>query len=155
MILCVESNALIKASKAVTKTQSPSQKPQRTFLRKGQGLARFKGKSASNKTGTQGQESAGQSVTVQQRKEKKAGNTVSSSSQGNNKQSVMSGGPVAQTRVSSFLYNFIENFQEKVPLCGVPKNPQFSTCPKGLGLEWVSANFNPCGIPTVMGTGRN
>ncbi|XP_078360900.1 uncharacterized protein LOC144645268 isoform X2 [Oculina patagonica] len=91
---------LDEASKAVTKTQSPSQKPQRTFLRKGQGLARFKGKSASNKTGTQGQESAGQSVAVQQRKEKKAGSAVSGTSQGNNKQSSMSGGPVAQTRVT-------------------------------------------------------
>lgn len=91
---------LIKASKAETKAQSASQKPQRTFLRKGQGLARFKGKSASKKTGAQSQESAGRSATVQQRKEKKTGNAVGSSSQGNNKQSVTSGGPVLQTRVS-------------------------------------------------------
>ena len=41
-------------------------------------------------------------MTVQQRKEKKAGNAVSNSSQGNNKSSIVSGGPVAQTRVSSF-----------------------------------------------------
>lgn len=41
-------------------------------------------------------------MTVQQRKEKKAGNAVSNSSQGNNKSSIVSGGPVALTRVSSF-----------------------------------------------------
>ena len=91
---------MIKASKADTNTQNASQKPQRTFLRKGQGLARFKGKSASNKTGAQSQELAGQPASVQQRKEKKTGNAVSSSSQVNDKQSVNSGGPVAQTRVS-------------------------------------------------------
>jgi len=91
---------LIKASKAETNTQTASQKPQRTFLRKGQGLARFKGKSASNKTGTQSQESGGRSASVQPRKEKKTGNAVGSSSQGNGKQIVTGGGPVAQTRVS-------------------------------------------------------
>lgn len=91
---------LIKASKADTNTQNASQKPQRTFLRKGQGLARFKGKSASNKTGAQSQESAGQFAPVQQRKEKKTGNAVGNSSQGNDKQIVTGGGLVAQTRVS-------------------------------------------------------
>ena len=91
---------LTKASKANMNTQTASQKPQRTFLRKGQGLARFKGKSTSNKTGAQSQESSGQSASVQHRKEKKTGNAVSSSSQVNDKQSVNSGGPVAQTRVS-------------------------------------------------------
>ena len=96
VILCY----LIKASKAETNTQNASHKPQRTFLRKGQGLARFQGKSASNKTGAMSQESAGQSASVQQRKEKKTGNAVGSSSQGNDKQIVTGGGPVAQTRVS-------------------------------------------------------
>lgn len=91
---------LTKASKAETNSRNESQKPQRTFLRKGQGLARFKGKSASNKTGVQNWVSAGQSATVQQRKEKKTGNAVGNSSQGNDKQIVTSGGPVAQTRVS-------------------------------------------------------
>lgn len=91
---------LIKVSKADTYTQNASQKPQRTFLRKGQGLARFKGKSASNKTGAQSKVSAGQPASVQQRKEKKTGNAVSSSSQANDKQIFHSGGPVAQTRVS-------------------------------------------------------
>lgn len=74
-------------------TQSAIQKPQRTFLRKGQGLARFKGKSASSKARAQNQEAASQASTVPQRKDKKAGNAVS-----NNKPS---GGPVAQSRVSS------------------------------------------------------
>lgn len=96
VILC----NLIKASKAETNSRNASQKPQRTFLRKGQGLARFKGKSASNKTGVQNRVSAGQSATVQQRKEKKTGNAVGNSSQGNDKQIVTSGGPVAQNRVS-------------------------------------------------------
>ncbi|XP_020628467.1 centromere protein J-like [Orbicella faveolata] len=91
---------LDEASKADTNTQNASQKPQRTFLRKGQGLARFKGKSASNKTGAQSQESAGQFASVQQRKEKKTGNAVGNSSQGNDKQIVTGGGLVAQTRVT-------------------------------------------------------
>ncbi|XP_027055872.1 centromere protein J-like [Pocillopora damicornis] len=89
-----------EASKAATKTQSTTQKPQRTFLRKGQGLARFKGKSASAKVITKTQEPAVQLTTAQQKKEKRTGNAVAASSQGNNKSGGVSGGPVAQTKVT-------------------------------------------------------
>ena len=95
---------MIKASKAATKTQSTTQKPQRTFLRKGQGLARFKGKSASAKVITKTQEPAVQLTTAQKKKEKRTGNAVAASSQGNNRLGGVSGGPVAQSKVRhSFL----------------------------------------------------
>ena len=90
---------LVKASKQAT-TQAVNQKPQRAFLRKGQGLARFKGKSTTNKMVGQPQGSASQSTTVPQKKEKKAGNPVPSLSQGSNKLTVPSGVPVAQGKVS-------------------------------------------------------
>ena len=90
---------MIKASKAATKTQSTTQKPQRTFLRKGQGLARFKGKSASAKVTTKTQEPAVPLTTAQQKKQKKTGNAVAASSQWNSKSGGVSGGPVAQTKV--------------------------------------------------------
>ena len=89
---------LIKASKQAT-TQAVNQKPQRAFLRKGQGLARFKGKSTTNKTVGQPQGSATQSTTIPQKKEKKTGNPVPSVSQGSNKLTVPSGLPVAQGKV--------------------------------------------------------
>ena len=89
-----------KASKAVTISQAVNQKPQKTFLRKGQGLARFKGKSTSNKTVGQRQESENRATRVLQIKENKAGNAVPNPTQGKNKSSVPSGVPVTQGRVS-------------------------------------------------------
>ena len=91
---------LIKASKAVAASEATNQKPQRTFLRKGQGLARFKGKSTSNKTVGQPQESVSQFSVVLQKEGKKARNAMPSQPQGSSKLNVPSGFPVAQAKVS-------------------------------------------------------
>ena len=62
----------VKASKEEkTSQENAKQKPQRTFLRKGQGLARFKGKSTSNKPVGLQKQSTNQSSTAPQKKEKK------------------------------------------------------------------------------------
>ena len=62
----------VKASKEEkTSQENAKQKPQRTFLRKGQGLARFKGKSTSNKLVGLQKQSTNQSSTAPQKKEKK------------------------------------------------------------------------------------
>lgn len=84
----------------MTTSQAVNQKPQKTFLRKGQGLARFKGKSTSKKTVGQPQESESQATGVSHTKENKDRNTVPNLTQGKNKSSVPSGVPVTQGRVS-------------------------------------------------------
>ncbi|KAK2574322.1 Centromere protein J [Acropora cervicornis] len=78
-----------------------TQKPQRTFLRKGQGLARFKGKSTSDRTVGQPHKPSSQPVVVPKKSEKKTGNVVLNSlSQEHRILSVESGGPVAHGRVT-------------------------------------------------------
>ena len=82
-----------------------TQKPQRTFLRKGQGLARFKGKSASNRTVGQPRKPTSQSVTAPKKSEKKTGNVVLNSlSQEHRTLTVESGGPVAHSRVNDTVF---------------------------------------------------
>ena len=99
---------LTKGSTQAT-TQTVNQKPQRTFLRKGQGLARFKGKSTINKTVGQPKGSASQATTVPQKKEKKTGNPVPSLSLGSDKLAVSSGVPVAQGKVNCIAQSFDNN----------------------------------------------
>ncbi|XP_068750144.1 centromere protein J-like isoform X3 [Montipora capricornis] len=90
-----------EASKPEAESQASPQRPQRTFLRKGQGLARFKGKSASNKTVGQPQRPTGQSVVAPQKKERKTGYPfLSNSSQENKTPTVPIGGAVMQSRVT-------------------------------------------------------
>ena len=77
-----------------------TQKPQRTFLRKGQGLARFKGKSTSDRTVGQPHKPSHQPVVVPKKSEKKTENVVLNSlSQEHRILSVESSGPVAHGRV--------------------------------------------------------
>lgn len=69
-------------------------------MRKGQGLARFKGKSTSNKTVGQPRGYVSQPTTVAQKKEKKTGNPESSFPEGNNKLTAQNGARVMQAKVS-------------------------------------------------------
>ncbi|XP_022789754.1 centromere protein J-like [Stylophora pistillata] len=145
-----------EASERATKAQSTTHKPQRTFLRKGQGLARFKGKSASAKVVMKTKEPAVHLTTLQQKKGKKTGNPVTASSQVANKSGGVSGGPVAQSKVTRKVASRSPQVMTEASGSTTSVKPQQIRGSKPLKTQAPSSDGQPASLtvtrPAVMPT---